>query len=158
MSLEQSMEKLASAMTLYAEVIQKYAVEIKAAVTGKKAPADEAEEEEEAPAAKKGAGRPKGSTVAKKAAGKKAAEPEEEEEEEVDDGMGGEEEEEEEESELTLDDVKKKLQEVKTAYDDRATASGIFRDLGYQSVADIKPKDLQKVYDLAVKKLKKAPK
>ena len=151
MSLEETMKdladsnrELAAAQKFYAGVIQKFGLKIEGTNEGTTA---EAADEKAAPAADK---KPKGRPA--KAATKAAPVPEEEDD---DDGMG-EDEDEDEESELTREDVKNKLKEVIEATDDRKAASAIFKNLGYASVADIAEKDFQKVYDLAVKAIKKA--
>lgn len=158
MSLEESMKDLADANRELAAGLREYSAVIKK--VGLKALGEDDGTGDAKPAAekstttdKKKAGRPAGK-------GKDKPAPVEEEEEQENDGLGdGDEEEEEEEAEgPDREAVKKLLQKLGTAYDDRAVASAIFRDMGFKAFTDVPDNKLQAVFDAATKKLKKAPK
>lgn len=123
MSLEQSMEKLAEAMTYYADTIKKFGLKVETdnGETKPKAKTEEAEP-------KKKVGRPAGSAKSKADA--------------EDDGFGGED----NEDEVTLDVVKAKLMSVKEAAGDKAPALKIIGKYGYNALGELQGDDEVKNY------------
>lgn len=133
MSLEDAMSQLAVAMNRYSDVIEKYGVAVEAKNSGGDA--------SEKPAARGKPGpKPKPSA---------AAEPPDDE----DDGLGGEDEGL-GEDELTIDDVKAKLVEVRTKTGDKEAALAIMKKYGYAKVGDIKEKDFAAIVKACEKHLK----
>lgn len=76
-------------------------------------------------------------------------------EEEVNDGFGDDEGGEETETALTMDDVKKKLFEVKDKFGDKSYALEIIAEYGYKALPDIQEKDFDAIYADAEKALKR---
>lgn len=72
-----------------------------------------------------------------------------------DDGFGDDEGGEETETALTMDDVKKKLFEVKDKFGDKSYALEIIAEYGYKALPDIQEKDFDAIYADAEKALKR---
>lgn len=162
MSLEESMKalaesnlKLAAAQEHYAGVIEKFG-SLVVASAGDAAPATAAASTKtDAAPATAGKGKGKG--------GKGKAEPAAETKTDDagfgdDDGFGGDEGGEAEvPDDLTADQVKAKLLEVRDAYGDKAPALKIINDLGYSAIPDVKKADFKKVWIACDKAIAAAP-
>jgi len=157
MSLEDSMKelaasnlKLATSFDRYADVVEKYGLQIREA-NGDAAPATPAKETKPAAAAASGG---KGGK-AKPAAAKPAAETKDDDDA-GDDGFGDDNGGDDDgmPTELTAEIIKAKLFEVKDSYGDKEPALAIIRKLGYNAIPDVKAKDFEKVYKACVKALK----
>ena len=161
MSLEQSMLtlaesnlKLAAAQEHYASVIQQFG-SLVVASAGDGATATPAKTEAATPAAKgKGKGKGKAETTpAPETKGDDTGFGD-------DEGFGnegGDENETEVPDQLTSDQVKAKLLEVRDAYGDKAPALKIINDLGYSAIPDVKPADFKKVWVACDKAIAAAP-
>lgn len=162
MSLEESMKalaesnlKLAAAQEHYAGVIEKFG-SLVVASAGDSAPAAAASAKTDAAPATTGKGKGKG--------GKGKAEPAAETKTDDagfgdDDGFGGDDAggEAEVPDDLTADQVKAKLLEVRDAYGDKAPALKIINDLGYSAIPDVKKADFKKVWIACDKAIAAAP-
>ena len=161
MSLEESMLKLAesnlklaAAQEHYAGVIEKFGNLVVASAGAPAADPTATATSGKAEAAK--------GKAAKGKAAKGKADPEPETKDDAsfgdDDGFGGDEGGESEAPEdLTADQVKAKLLEVRDAYGDKAPALKIINDLGYSAIPDVKKADFKKVWAACEKAIAAAP-
>ena len=161
MSLEESMKalaesnlKLAAAQEHYAGVIEKFG-SLVVASAGDAAPATAAASTKtDAAPATAGKGKGKGG----KGKTEPAAETKTDDAGFGDyDGFGDEGGEAEVPDDLTADQVKAKLLEVRDAYGDKAPALKIINDLGYSAIPDVKPADFKKVWIACDKAIAAAP-
>lgn len=159
MSLEKSMEtlaesnlKLAASFDRYAEVVERFGLKIEKDNEGK-----QTVEQQEATAGKT-AKTDKPAATEKKPAGRPKTKPAPVQEEE-DDGLGDDDNLEGDDIEapagLTIDLVKKKLLEVKTASGgDKGPAMAVIAEFGYNSVNEVKEKHYDDIWIAAERKLR----
>lgn len=151
MSLEDSMKdladsnrELATALSTYAKVVEKYGLKLETDNSGKATVA----EQEKGGKAEKPEKAEKPKTAAQKKADEKAAAAKKDD----DDGFGDEEDKAPKRKKpLTHDDVKAKLLEIRDAADSKEPALELIGEFGYDSIPTIKEKDYEGIYAAAEK-------